>query len=210
MKLKPKYLVPYLAAATTASVLLGITPKSAFAASLTWTLQNVTFSDGGTATGTFDYDATTGVYTNWNISVSGGDTPNLTAFTYNPTSSNPSYSPSIPSLELSSNELSDFDTNGSRQRQLRLPFLTLLTDAGGTISLDSSNLPSNLIPLFGAKGIECWNCFPFRFITGGQVVARAVTQVPESNLGKFTLVSLLSLGLLTRYQSRGRREKLAQ
>jgi hypothetical protein len=219
MKLTPKTLSSYLAVAATTSVLVGITTKSAFAVSLTWTLQNVTFSDGSTATGTFEYDATTDVYSNWNITVSESNTiANLPTFTYNPTSStigevDPTSGSFIPAssasfLQLSSNQLSNFDANGSRKRQLRLPFFTSLTDAGGTIALDNSNLPNDRKPLFTNKGIECWNCFPFRVITGGQVTALGVTQIPEPHLGKWSLVGLLGLGLLTKYQSWSRRDKI--
>ena len=39
---------------------------------VTWTLNDVTFDDGGTAIGTFDFDADIGIVSAWNISVSGG------------------------------------------------------------------------------------------------------------------------------------------
>ena len=37
------------------------------AAPVTWTLNNVLFDNGDTATGTFDYDSDTGLYSNMNI-----------------------------------------------------------------------------------------------------------------------------------------------
>jgi len=52
------------------------------AAILTETLQNVTFYDGGVATGTFTFDTSTSAITAWSISVSGGNTVSFPALTY--------------------------------------------------------------------------------------------------------------------------------
>lgn len=52
---------------------------------LTWTLDNVTFADGGVATGTFDYVASRNSIVDWNVSVSGGDETTFPPFTYDPT-----------------------------------------------------------------------------------------------------------------------------
>jgi len=52
-----------------ASIFLPIATLPANA--LTWTLNNVAFGDGGTATGTFDYNATNNTYSNINVSVTG-------------------------------------------------------------------------------------------------------------------------------------------
>ena len=55
-----------------------IPPSRALAAPITWTLQNVIFSDGATAGGTFVYDTDVVDYTkqvvDWNIMISGRDT----------------------------------------------------------------------------------------------------------------------------------------
>ena len=45
---------------------------SAQASSVTWTLQGFVFDDGGTAQGSFDYDATANLFTNINVTTSGG------------------------------------------------------------------------------------------------------------------------------------------
>ena len=50
------------------------------AATLEWTLDNVELGAGGTATGTFFYDSSAGLYTSWSISVTPSD--GFGAFTY--------------------------------------------------------------------------------------------------------------------------------
>lgn len=45
---------------------------SANAAVLTWTLQDVVFTDGGSASGTFDFDTSTNTYSNISITTTGG------------------------------------------------------------------------------------------------------------------------------------------
>ena len=45
---------------------------AAHAQPLTWILQNVTFDDGGTASGSFTFDATTGSDSNVNIATTAG------------------------------------------------------------------------------------------------------------------------------------------
>lgn len=49
----------------------------------TWTLSGVTFTDGGIASGTFEYDADTDTVSSWDINVTGGDTASFPVFNYN-------------------------------------------------------------------------------------------------------------------------------
>ena len=56
---------------------------TAGASTITWDLVNVAFTDGGTAAGTITIDTTLGAATAVNISVTGGNTTNFPAFTYN-------------------------------------------------------------------------------------------------------------------------------
>ena len=63
------------------------------AANVIWTLNNVTFADGGTATGSFTLDPG-GNFTVWNIVISGGDTvafPPVTYTTGEPKFNTPGY-----------------------------------------------------------------------------------------------------------------------
>jgi hypothetical protein len=47
-----------------------VTSPPAYASPIVWTLEDVTFQDGATASGSFSYDATVDDYSAWNIFVS--------------------------------------------------------------------------------------------------------------------------------------------
>jgi hypothetical protein len=143
-----------------AALLCGMAP-AAHAAWLTWTLQDVTFTDGGVATGQFTYNADLDLFGDYSISVSGGNTTTFPAFIYTPSSS-------VPQLAGANGE-SFFTFSGpgdpfdpdflDRPRELRLPFLGPLPSGGGTVQL--------LIPsVFGA---ECYACDPFRAYASGSI-----------------------------------------
>lgn len=143
-----------------AALLFGMAP-AAQAAWVTWTLQDVTFTDGGIATGQFVYNADLDLFGSYSISVSGGDTTTFPAFVYTPLTS-------VPQLAGVNGE-SFFVFSGpgdpldndfkDRPRELRLPFLGPLPAGGGTVPL--------LIPsVFGA---ECYACDPFRTYDSGSI-----------------------------------------
>jgi hypothetical protein len=88
-----------------------------------WFLQSVTFDDGGTASGSFTYDAALDGYSNWNITVTPGT---LTAYNY------------LPAVDggfegVHSASAVDFVASpDGLGRYVRLTFVDPLTDAGGT------------------------------------------------------------------------------
>ncbi len=51
---------------------------------LTWTLEDITFASGQSATGSFSIDQTAGKLSDWNIQVSGGSNPSLTNISFLP------------------------------------------------------------------------------------------------------------------------------
>ena len=55
--------------------------NGAFASTVTWTLENVTFQDSGTAIGSFDFDADSNIYSNINISTTSGSSFGGTSYT---------------------------------------------------------------------------------------------------------------------------------
>ena len=106
------------------SIVLTLIASSIHAAPITWTLENVTFADGGTATGSFAFDSVTDTYSGISITTQGGD---AVAF------------PGLSYTELFTEALS---TNLSLQTQTAygghgfgLKFDSALSDAGGIISI---------------------------------------------------------------------------
>ena len=138
--------------------LLGsLMPAAAFAVPVQWTFSNVRFADGGTASGSFVYDAETQELSVWSVSVAGGgvaDFPPLTydrdnaTFTRDTGAGNPQ-----PTLVL--------QTGASPPRQLRFTPNAPLSNVGGEVPLDLNTANNR------AGGVECYNCTPSRLITDG-------------------------------------------
>ena len=170
MTLKLKTLVTVAAISTTAALVTHTTPAAA--AALTWNL-NAQFVDGGTATGSFNYDAISGVLSQFNIKTVAGSAPSnlfFTGTTYSSGSSTGSLQSST-RLELIN---SDFSLQGL--------FAAPLTDAGGTIALVPS-FSFEKLTLVGNLGV-------IRNVANG-TVATATTAVPTPAL----LPGLIGLGV---------------
>jgi hypothetical protein len=130
-------------------------------------LHSVVFNDGGTATGSFVYNADTNQVTAWKISVAVGDTSVFPPFTYSPASGSFCNFPngSIDEYVFSASVTS---LCGSA-RFLRFVFAASLTDAGGQIDIDVS--PST-------QAGECYNCNPWRQISSGYITAPSGISTP--------------------------------
>lgn len=143
------------------SLLLACSGASAFP--VTWTLSGVTFADGGTASGSFVYDAATNnvsdILDTFSISVAGGDTATFPAITYDPSNA---------SAFVADHGGGDygaiFSLNGlPPQRGIRIPAISELTDAGGTLAVN----------IAGSGAGECYNCGPYRAFAGGNLIGTA-------------------------------------
>ena len=148
-------------------------PSIASAEGITWTLSGVTFDDGGTASGTFVYDALANTVGLVNIVTTAG--VGLGAFpgaTY--TSVNPGFVPPT-SLEIAfvtNPSLLDFTGTPA----LDLQFLTDLTNSGGTISLIGAGQGGGEVTCADAGCSAAGSVY--RLINAGEVTSPAVP-VPE-------------------------------
>jgi hypothetical protein len=142
---------------------------TANAVPVTWTLSGVTFTDGGTATGSFVYDADTDDLSTWSVSVAGGDTQTFPPITYDSTDSSATYLTNAPTTFGAL-----FSLNSSF-RGIRLPATSVLSNAGGT-------LPVNI---GSAAAAECYNCNPFRNFTAGNLVGAVAPAITSSAVASY-------------------------
>ncbi len=157
-------------------------PLAASAFSLTWTLNNVNFADGATATGNFDFDADTSVYNNISITINGGTVPN---FPYPLTFTDADLVAGVPFL-LS---LCNTDCDG-----VIFVFNDLLTNTGGTIDIDDSS------SAYGNPDISD----PIFVRSGGSVTA---VPVPAAWVGAIAFAALTTRKLKHRHQSAAKQEQ---
>lgn len=113
-----------LATAAVLAALTAFAPVAALAAPVTWYLSGVTFSDGGTASGSFVFDAATSTYSSVNIVTSGGTVAPSTYVGVVPTPQSDEFL--IQGLTSAG--------NGAGSPTIALFYANYLTDAGGTVA----------------------------------------------------------------------------
>lgn len=173
-----------LNAALLATALLSA-PMVAQASLVTWTLSGVTFDDGGTASGSFDFDASLSDETAYsNISIT---TSTVGAYTGSSSYYGAGFNP---------NEAKMFDGFSHDMHALRLRFDSALTGAGGTSVLTNSG---------GFASSESYYADEFsyvlseRYVTAGSVTAAApVAAVPLPSACALMLSGLAALGFSTK------------
>ena len=163
-----------------------------YASVSTWTLSGVAFIDGGTATGSFDYDPDTDTLSNWSVTVSGGDTGDFPVFTWDPGNSTGDTSD-----QGDPQEMINFYTATPR-RDMRITPNGPLTDAGGTIAINLNSWGD------GSGSMDCFNCSPYRKITAGslQSPGKQMESIPtlggQALVGLILVLSLVGLGFIYR------------
>jgi len=146
-------------------------PGLAHAVPLTWTLNDAVFSDGGTATGSFVWDADTETFGAYEFTVSGGDTATFSPLTYN--TANAAFGPIHAEFDAGSYRvrLFRFVTEVDQvERNLYVSVDAPLTNAGGLVGLD-------FVSPYSAG--ECFTCAPYRPFVAGNLSAEGVSGVPE-------------------------------
>jgi len=166
-----------VAAVIFAAILLAMVP-AASADDVTWTLTGLTFFGGGTATGSFTYDATTNTVTSIDIVTTGGPSGTVTY-----TALDPGYGPyAFDMAFVPTPSLSDY----VGQPALELQFqdgtggLESLTNAGGVVIVDVNE--------FVCSNAVCSTADEVRgTLDGGTVVG---VPAPEPSV-----LSLMAIGL---------------
>lgn len=164
-------------------LVLGAFVPTASADDVTWNLSGVTFSDGATASGSFVFNADTGMFSAIDITVSGGSS----------TFGDGTYSIFDPGYSSNASRLvpveSPFPTDAVGAPVLGLLFGSPLTDAGGTDSL-------LLDQIQGIQDCDNSNCSVSGisyYLTAGDVVS-SVTATPEPSSLLMLLAGCLALG----------------
>jgi hypothetical protein len=111
-----------------AALVLCLLPLTASAVPVLWTFSGATFSDGGTASGSFVYDADTNTYSSVNITTTAGSVLL--------TGANLLYvAPGLPASSADVLTVASGAANLTGVRGFALSFSPALSDLGGTVSL---------------------------------------------------------------------------
>jgi hypothetical protein len=140
-----------------------------------WTLEGVTFDDGGTASGTFSTDSSTGNIVSYDITTTPGSS--LVGTEYDSTTA-----PFVANNQSGPNSFALL-TGGL---YINLTFLNPLTSPGIDPIVIGNYQASNT-----AKSWECNNCSPIRLIATGEAVS---SPVPEPSTWAMMLVGFAALG----------------
>ena len=175
--------------AVPALLVLLCVPSVASADGITWSLSGVTFDDGGTASGSFVYDAVTNTVSSVNIVTTAGTT--FGGNTY--TALDPGFDPPVP-YDIPVVPNASGDLTGTMVLDLELP-MPGLTNLGGTVSLLTDVAGEDVCSNSDCSAVADT---PFRMVTAGELVSPVVTtpEPPAFLLVGIGLVCLLGAAKL--------------
>ncbi|QMV72595.1 hypothetical protein HS961_06935 [Comamonas piscis] len=209
-----------LLCASAVALAVGGFASAANAAPVQWTLTNVQFVDGGRATGSYVFDASTGTISGVNISTTGTEGTPAATFVTTCNGTNCSAVPPDPEQYIVFVPADNSDLTG--KQALYLDLSSAMTDAGGTIPINPPQGEPEGQPEAVAlrtkaftgvcQDIDC-EALPgnLRMVASGQVVGRAVaapastTAVPMMAPWSLALLSLLLAPLAWLHKRRQQR-----
>jgi hypothetical protein len=174
-------------------LLLFAFPLPSFASTIVWTLSGVTFEDGGTASGTFATDSTTGAVTSFNIVTTAGWI--LDGATYG--------------TDIYSAFDDFFSPNSfaiAAKNQLALPlinfaFLNALSTAGTNLLQVSFDLPADQVSFECNQNLCGADDAIVRYATAGSAIG-VVQAIPEPSTWAMLLLGFAGLGFLSYRRSK--------
>jgi hypothetical protein len=171
--------------------LLCFAPSRALADPIQWTLAGVTFDDGGSAFGSFLFDADTTTFSSVNIQTTAGTA--LAGVAYPDFASGDA---SILFLYSDPSVLGDPTPDFTGVWLLALGLTSPLTNAGGVIPLGSAGQGNELL----CADADCIQLSGLRFVEAGAIEGEAVmTQIPEPST-----LALVGIGLAALWMRRRR------
>ncbi len=153
----------------------------ALASPLVWTLTDVHFDDDATASGTFTYDADTGLISDWSITISGSSV--LPDFTYTKDGIQDAeeFPYGVAGFALFS--FTDSADPFSTDRFFNLVTVRALSDSGGIVALVADG-----------SSVDCDNCGNYHTVDRGSVVALGSSPTPEPATWALTILGFGAIG----------------
>lgn len=168
-------------------LLVALSAATLFAVPVTWTLSGVTFADGGTASGTFVYDADTGLYSSINITTTTGSARTGATYHFGTNIYAPEYSLMV---TVGSGNLTGTPA-------LYLVFSSLLSNAGGTVPLVLGADPDSTSSEASCSDAICDTSAPVaRQVSAGAVTTNPVPTTPAPPTWTLGLIGLAAVGLM--------------
>ena len=153
----------------------------ASAAPLPMDLERVTFADGGTASGSFVYDAATNTYSSVNVTTTAGTIRSGSTYNFVSNGVTPSSAAVLVATVVAS-------SNATGTPAFFMGFGTALTGTGGSVLIGGQEANCSNATCTGPTG-------PTRFTATGSVIGGAVpTTVPTLSSWMFGLLALLLAG----------------